>query len=121
VLDGSHVHDTLQSDVILEGTQVLFWVILAAVKSGVEWSELRPDRALDTTTSEMTPILVAALLRQNAENWREASSIESSELHVTVALAGQAARSLGVEPADLVKSDLADLRSRPYLTAFFEK
>src|SRR5215217_1320356 len=57
-LDGSHRHQDLAADVLLEGTQVLYWSTLVALRAGATWDDVRPDRALDTQVEGMTTDVV---------------------------------------------------------------
>jgi len=121
VLDGSHRHGDHKNDVILEGSQVLYWAVVTAVHSGIPWNRLRPDRALMTTEASLTTDSVAKVLRGEAKQWADSgpSLPLDARLHAVVALVAEAARSAGVEPAALIEHDLKDLQSKPHLTAFF--
>ncbi len=121
-LDGSHHHTTLEEDVLLEGTQTLYWLTLAAVHAGITWNRLRPDRALATGHEAFSGSLVAALLRADADRWAtpagNADDI-SARSHATLALVGQACRVVGISGRALVEADLTDLRAKPYLATYF--
>jgi phosphoribosyl-AMP cyclohydrolase len=120
VLDGVHAHTDPRSDVILEGSQVLYWVALAAVRAQIEWQALRPDRALVTTDESLSRPSAARLLRAEAGHWTEDRAVNAARLHAVIALVAQACRSADVEPAELVQADLAEMRGKPYLTEFFQ-
>jgi phosphoribosyl-AMP cyclohydrolase len=122
VLEGAHRHTDLESDVRLEASQVIYWVILHALRKGVSWTRLRPDRALETADEELPPATIARLLRADADSWSGDSTSEvdaAARAHATLAIVGQACRSGGIEPLTVIEADLSELRSRPYLTAFF--
>lgn len=122
VLDGSHRHGDPNSDFILEASQVIYWVMLASVRNGIEWSALRPDRALLTADDALDPRTASRLLSCDAATWM-ADDAHHSDLaaraHATLAFVGQACRAFDVEPLDVVQSDLADLESRSYLRPYF--
>lgn len=123
VLEGSHRHDDFAADVLLESTQVLYWAILAALRAGATWDDLRPDRALDTQVEGMTRELIAKLLRSEAALWRtdlHAAAPPAARLHATLSLVGQAASIAGHTPGAVVTGDLDDLKSRAYLARYFE-
>jgi phosphoribosyl-AMP cyclohydrolase len=121
VLDGTHRHRSLAQDILLEGSQVLYWVALAAVRAGVSWQQLRPDAALLTGEADLPVTSAAKLLRRDAAAWAtDATGDRSSRLHATVALVAQACRSAGVEPAELIAADLDDLHSKAYLIPYFD-
>lgn len=124
VLDGSHSHQGLIGDVLLEGSQTIYWTALIAVRAGIPWSALRPDRALQTTDDELSRETTASLLRREAVVWQEAAHPNATKLpsrcHATLALIAQACQSAGVEPAAILQRDLDDLRTRPYLAPIFD-
>ncbi len=121
-LDGSHRHAGFAEDVLLESTQVLYWTTLVALRAGVTWGELRPDRALSTVVDGVSPAVIAHMLRAEADTWRM-NALEtdpvSARCHAVLALAGQACQSAGHVPSAPVEADLSDLRTRPYLDDYF--
>jgi phosphoribosyl-AMP cyclohydrolase len=122
VLDGSHRHGDWQDDVVLEASQVIYWVVLEALRSGVTWAQLRPDRALATAEEDLDSGAVARLLRADAGGWMNqdlASGDIAAHAHATLALVAQTCRGAGIDPLAVIESDLAELRSRPYLAPFF--
>lgn len=121
VLDGSHAHADPQADVVLEGSQVVYWTTLVAVRDRVTWAALRMDRALATGEAGMDPRMVARILRAEAERWRLGPGDEETapRCHATLALVGQACLTAGVDPLDVVRHDLRSLRERPYLADYF--
>jgi phosphoribosyl-AMP cyclohydrolase len=120
VLDGSHRHGSLEDDLLLEGSQSLYWLALAAISSNIPWDELRPDRALDTTTTDLSSETAARLLRSEATIWRQSDMASSAErIHAAMSLVAQAVLSGGAEPAGLIERDLAELREKPYLARYF--
>jgi phosphoribosyl-AMP cyclohydrolase len=121
VLDGNHRHTDLRSDLLLEGTQVLYWVTLTALGANVSWAELRSDRALATTADDIDPDTIARLLRADADHWDgpPPDHADAARLHASLALVGQAVHLADITPRDLIEADLADLRAKPYMHAFF--
>lgn len=124
VLDGTHHHGDPGQDVLLEASQVLYWVALEAVRARLPWERVRPDRALLTATEELPVTSLAKVLRADADRW-EHTPPNLSELaarcHATIALAGQACLSLGIQPEMALSSDLEDLKEKPYLNGYFQK
>lgn len=121
-LDGTHRHRDQRHDVLLEGSQALYWVALVAVRAGFTWDQVRPDRALLTSEEGLAPSSAAALLRSNADQWvREPTPTDLvARCHATMALIAQACRSGGITPEAVLAADLADLREKPYLAAYFK-
>ena len=122
VLTGDHRHADQKSDLLLEASQVVYWVILQSLRANATWAQLRPDRALSTGDDEIPIATVAHLLRCEADTRGRAVGAMADMVapaHATLALVGQACRSLGVAPLDVINADLMEMRSRPYLTPFF--
>jgi phosphoribosyl-AMP cyclohydrolase/phosphoribosyl-ATP pyrophosphohydrolase len=123
VLTGEHRHADPESDLRLEASQVLYWVLLAALGAGVSWSGFRSDRALTTAADAMPAPTVAKLLHADANHWMDCRGDEgdlTARCHATLALVGQACRSGNVDPASVVEADLAELRGRAYLAPYFD-
>jgi phosphoribosyl-AMP cyclohydrolase len=120
VIDGSHTHGSPTDDALLEGSQILYWLAVSALYQGLDWNDLRPDRALETASTEITPTLIASLLSREAERYAAGVPIDAPGLHATIALVGQACQSMGIEPRRLLLADIAELRSKPYLSGYFE-
>ena len=125
VLSGTHRHADLTSDAILEGTQSLYWLVLVAVKAGLTWEEIRPDRALVTSDESVRPESAAVLLEAEAKSWQvktarfEERGTLAARIHAAIALVAQACRSAGVSGVALFNRDLEDLGARPYLARYF--
>lgn len=118
VLDGTHFHTTQQADLILEASQCAYWVVIAALKSGVSYDQMRPDRALDVAESPATPSTVASMLRSEADARCEITAAAAHRIFHTLALA---ARALDIDPRMIIEADINDLRNRPYLTEYFAR
>jgi phosphoribosyl-AMP cyclohydrolase len=122
VLDGEHRHQGREHDVPLEASQVIYWLLLEALRNGVTWMTLRPDRALATVDSQLSTVTIARLLRAEADHWSE-NAIGVTDIaaaaHATLSLVGQACASAGLDPLAAVQYDIAELESRPYLAPFF--
>lgn len=120
VLSGNHQHIDTESDVRLEASQVIYWLLIELIRGGLTWSDLRPDRALSVDENALPPQSIAALLRADADRWRIASpSPDVAAAHATFALVAQACRAAGVDPLEPVHADLNELRVRPYLQGYF--
>ena len=122
VLVGEHRHTGQERDVLLEASQVIYWLLLESLRDGVTWMALRPDRALATVDTTLPAATVARLLRAEADHWSE-SGREDREIaaaaHATLSLVAQACASVGIDPLAVVHFDLAELESRPYLAPYF--
>ena len=123
-LDGTHRHRGPREDVLLEGTQVLYWVLLSALRANVSWDRLRPDRALVTADDAVDVQTAARLLRAEARRWErglDRSEDHAASCHAALALVGQACSASGIRGLDLVEADLGEMRSRPYLAPYFAR
>jgi len=121
VLDGSHQHSERDADVVLEGSQTLYWVIVAALRQGVTWEQLRPDQALATQTEIAAPT-VTRLLRAEADRWADTAnraSDWSARCHATIALVTQACHVAAVPVGALIAHERQALNAKPYLAPFF--
>jgi phosphoribosyl-AMP cyclohydrolase len=111
VLDGTHRHTGFAEDAALEAYQVLYWTCLAQVASGAvdadrSWNLLRLGRAEDRD-----PRAVLA----GAEAVQEPAAV----LDALWTALGAACGAAGLDPATVIRRDLAELGSRPYMAPFF--
>ena len=122
MLDGEHRHDGREHDVLLEASQVIYWLLLESLRNGVTWMTLRPDRALATVDPQLPAATVSRLLRAEADRWSENARGDTdgaAAAHATLSLVGQACVSAGLDPLAAVQHDIAELESRPYLAPYF--
>ena len=122
VLVGEHRHAGQERDVLLEASQVIYWLLLESLRNGVTWMALRPDRALVTVDTKLPAETVARLLRAEADHWSESGRDDqdiAAAAHATLSLVAQACASVGIDPLAAVHFDLAELESRPYLAPYF--
>jgi phosphoribosyl-AMP cyclohydrolase len=124
VLDGEHRHTDPELDVLLEASQVIYWLLLESLRNRVTWMALRPDRALATVDSQLPVETVCRLLRAEADRWSE-SKRDSPDItaaaHAALSLVGQACASARIDPCAAVEFDLAELESRVYLAPYFAR
>jgi hypothetical protein len=118
VLDGSHVHTNQANDLLLEGSQCCYWIVVEALRRGLSWDDVRPDRALDVAEASVGPEMAATILRAEAQALNSFSA--GIAMHL-LQLVAESARVLDVEPRALIERDLAELRQRPYLAAYFAR
>jgi phosphoribosyl-AMP cyclohydrolase len=113
VLTGAHVHSDQQTDALLEGTQSLYWLILAVVNAGARWDQVRPDRAMVVPEEIIQPQTAARMLSVEADSW-EKTAASSDEIAARVHAA------MALTPESLIERELADLQSRNYLATYFD-
>lgn len=121
VLDGTHTHSSQREDLLLEASQVAYWIAAELVRQGVSLDEVRPDRAMDVTSDDAaSPITVAKLAHAAAEDLDDELFV-ATQGHALFTLVASAAVSLGVEPMEIIARDLDDLRQRDYLAEYFAR
>lgn len=118
VLDGTHLHTDQASDLLLEGSQCCYWIVVEALLQGLSWDEVRPDRALDVAQASVGPEMAAAILRAGSQALSTFSAGVAMHL---LQLVAESARTIGNDPRELIERDLAELRQKPYLAAFFAR
>jgi phosphoribosyl-AMP cyclohydrolase len=118
VLAGEHRHDEPQVDTQLEASQVIYWLLVEAIRLGYGWEQVRPDLALAMPDAPPRDTTIA-LLRGAAQQWRPLTSGTLEQVQSTLSLVAAACHVSGVGPADVVAADLAELRNRPYLARHF--
>lgn len=122
VLNGEHRHIDPRSDLLLEGSQVLYWVTLAALREQIAWSALRADRALSTRSDELRADTLGKMLAAEADAWAasDTDGAGAARYHATLALVGQAMHAGGVTPLELLDADLTDLYAKPYMEPYLD-
>jgi phosphoribosyl-AMP cyclohydrolase len=121
VLSGDHQHENATSDTLLEGSQVLYWMILCSIRAGL--SDEQIIEALQTGSVVDDASTVASLppaLRELADEWQRAffRSI-AGQISKTVSLVSSSAEAGATTLRAMLDRDLAELTSRPYLEEYF--
>ena len=119
VLDGNHGHDDPETDTVLEASQVLYWLTLAALWHGLGWDEVRPDTALQPSRPTLSTEDAVDRLRALVETWREDRDELLDRIRASIEAVAVACRAMGVEPAVVVAQDLDALSRKPYLANAF--
>jgi phosphoribosyl-AMP cyclohydrolase len=121
VLSGEHRHTDLESDLLLEGSQVLYWIAVCGVFLGIDHDEqLELSAGLSSHPEPKDTETVIDDLRQQAELWREnQGDVWEFELKETVWLVSEAMSAAEIDPILLIERDLDELRTREYLRDYF--
>jgi hypothetical protein len=118
--DGTHRHRGLPGDAILEASQVCYWTFLIGVAARLPYDDLRPQECLALAVATL-PGEAAALGRILALGIRDApGQLPPADLRAALRQVGLICYALGIDPAAPVDYDLAQMRTRPYLAAFFQ-
>lgn len=121
VLDGTHLHSGQREDVLLEGSQVCYWIASELVRRRIAFDDVRPDRALDIAQADAgAPETIARVIHSTAADLAS-DELSAEQAHALLALVASAAVSIGVRPLDLIEKDLAELRTRDYLAPYFSR
>lgn len=118
VLDGTHIHSNQQDDFLLEASQCCYWIVVQCVIDGIEWTDVRPDRALDVAEATVSAELASVVLRAESAALQSFSATVASHL---IHLIAESARTLGIDPRAVIEYDLAELKQKSYLAPYFAR
>ena len=120
VLEGSHSHRSSGEDLRLEAGQVLYWLALMAVGSGLDLNAsglvdglLRPAETFDRAGDVLALCTLAHAWPGAESAWLPALIRQTASVVVAAVIR------LSVQPRELIDADLAALRSRSYLDDWF--
>jgi phosphoribosyl-ATP pyrophosphohydrolase/phosphoribosyl-AMP cyclohydrolase len=122
VVTGDHVHENRSQDALLEGSQILYWLVLTSLRFGLSDSDVAEaiKAGLDAdleSTGELPP-----RLRALADEWQRAFfRALAGQIIKTVAMLAEAAEATGARIGAMIDRDLAELRARPYLAEYFAR
>ena len=122
VVTGDHVHQSRSADAQLEGTQILYWLVLTSIRFGLSDLDIAEaiQAGLDAdpeSTGELPP-----RLRSLADEWQRAFfRALADQISKTVTMLGEAAAATDARISAMIDQDLAELRSRPYLAEYFAR
>ncbi|MCC6674746.1 MAG: phosphoribosyl-AMP cyclohydrolase [Thermomicrobiales bacterium] len=120
VISGEHRHSDLESDLLLEGSQVLYWIAVSGAFLGLDYDALELTAGLSSHPEPKDQETVIDDLRAQAELWRnDGADIWEFELKETIWLVGEAMSAADIDPIRLIERDLAELQSRDYLADYF--
>src|SRR5690606_27641745 len=121
VLDGTHVHRDPENDIVLEGSQTLYWLGLSAIRQDIDLASLHLDRAFARPEQVFERATAAKLLRAEAERWRARaeSAASAEEVHAAATLVAQSMWAASIDPWRAIEYDLEELRAKPYLAPYF--
>lgn len=120
VLTGEHRHVSVEEDLVLESSQVLYWTALTAIRSGLSDAEIASlvDQGMLSGTASPS-IHLTGRIRDLAFQWSHDLSDLGSLVLLTAGVISAAAVAAGQSGNRVVTIDLDELRTRPYLTSYF--
>jgi phosphoribosyl-AMP cyclohydrolase len=120
VLRGEHVHTTPVEDAILEASQALYWLTLAALRSGHRYEDLGLDMAVAPSPTPVQRDAAARHLDGMARAWRRGISSDFGPTGTeTTRVIAAALTGVGARLEEAIAFDLAALREKPYLAPYF--
>jgi phosphoribosyl-ATP pyrophosphohydrolase len=120
VLFGTHRHRGLPDDLVLEASQVCYWVFCNAVARHVSYDDLAPHLALrdrDADRADDPPDLLAYLRGEDPAAQADPGRVRA--LQAFLRGVGKACRQEAVLPLTVVRADLAAMAAKPYLAGYF--
>jgi phosphoribosyl-AMP cyclohydrolase len=123
VVSGDHVHEDQTTDALLEGSQVMYWIAITAIRAGLGEAEIVDCIRSGATEDEHgAPIDLPPKLRALADEWQRAFFRALGSLITrSVSQLGLAAAATDTSVSAMIARDLAELRSRPYLADYFTR
>ncbi len=125
VVEGSHIHEGFEQDIVLEGYEVWYWAVCLAVSAGIKYDQLKPHEALEVgfhaPAIERTALLPAFdLVSQNLVQPRDCDDELENLARVFWAI-GRACSLNGTLPSRLLERDRAEMSQKAYLTAYWNQ
>jgi hypothetical protein len=120
VLFGTHRHHGMPDDLVLEASQVCYWVFCNAVARQVPYDQLAPHVALrdrDADRAGDPPDLLAYLRGDDPAATSDPGRVRA--LQAFLRGVGKACRQEGVLPLTVVRADLTAMTAKPYLAVYF--
>ena len=115
VVEGTHSHRTPPEDVVLEGSQICYWVYVLALCSGISYEQLSPRAWLEGG------------LKKGAASEHSGEGVPADEagllpiLQTALAFVAASCAALGVDTREVVRYDLSQMRGRDYMGGYFEQ
>ncbi len=123
VLDGTHIHTSQAEDLVLEASQVCYWIAVESLRRGFTWDDVRPDEALvqdDDQQRTTNPETLATLVKARSQEMAS-RDFSPSLAHDLFRLTGAACRALDIDPLTPIRADLDELKGRDYLSPYFAR
>ena len=114
VQSGEHIHADRQSDTVLEGSQVGYWLLLLAAVKKIRYDDFRPHEAVLEGYYEQHDSGWSVEQHQNCLNLLITSepAMIAQGLKIGFALIGWACAEANVNPQDPAEFDLAQMRRK---------
>jgi hypothetical protein len=122
VVEGTHFHEGFDSDLILEGYEVLYWAFSLAIAQQISYTDITPGLQLQQgfqagvlSRSELlphfTPVIETVAATQLA--------LGATELSQVAYLVGQACALNQTSPARLLERDRHEMSQKAYLNEYW--
>jgi hypothetical protein len=124
VLTGEHRHTGPDEDLVLEGSQVCYWVYVCALVLNLTFEDLNPAQHLAAFgTADLSVLLedihaTASYARHLADSTGKTEQV--SLLARALRAAGNSCASRGVDVLGMVRHDLRQMSARPYMRSYMD-
>ena len=120
VVSGDHVHESQLADALLEGSQIVYWLVLTAIRAGHSDVDIADAITAGAVKERDAAGELPPRLRALADEWQRAFFRDlPGQIVKTIALLSLAAAATDSRISTMIERDLAELRTRPYLTEYF--
>lgn len=124
VVEGTHIHEGFEQDIVLEGYEVWYWAACLAIANGLLYQQLNPHQAFlsgyQTPPNSREDLLPEfdSLLEDLAQT--SAGTMLGSDFQRVFELVGQACRLNETHPARLLERDKAEMSQKFYLAPYWQ-
>jgi hypothetical protein len=124
VLTGEHRHTNPEEDLVLEGSQVCYWVYISALALNLTFEDLNPARNLAAVGAADLNWVLEDIHGTASHARNLAGSTGKTEQALLLARAlravGSSCASRGVDVLGVVKHDLRQMSARPYMSSYLD-
>jgi hypothetical protein len=117
VLDGTHKHSEAIKDLILEGSQALYWIYLVSITTGIRLEHLEVCKYMgpSTTNTESRGVLLERL-HISAESVVCGTQEELlPKLQSILSIVAACFTLYNLQPIEMIRHDLSESARRPYI------
>jgi hypothetical protein len=117
VIEGTHVHEGFDQDIILEGYEVIYWSFCWAVANKISYEKLVPHERLQKGFSQPIPTVYLLDGIKSLESYKNIT--DDLLLPTIFSLVGNACAINGTNPSRLLERDIAEMRQKNYLKPYW--
>jgi phosphoribosyl-ATP pyrophosphohydrolase len=135
VIEGTHVHEGFEQDIILEGYEVWYWAACWMAAQGFTYDEVQPHLYLDhgfrrRFTKEARKLDALQMAEHLIANFNESTPLHDNPPNryfatgvfcITLNFIGMACRLNNTPPARLLERDIEEMRQKAYLAEYWRE